>query len=207
MRKLILVSLAILSVLLIACAKQELVIQTKQSAEGGEMPAKTTATSYPQPQETSEQTKSEEFAEGKIPQIKYCPIEYALGYKAGSCEVSEGKLKLTFKAVGEPVSATQAKNPMDPNLLRSLPEATSKRLPTSVIRRVQDYIVDKNGYREKGQDTLLHRAYNSTPPDEAAFEFYQEYCHPNGTSHYCNTGTKTINLLRAYLRARGLLKE
>ena len=104
MRKLILVSLAILSVLLIACAKQELVIQTKQSAEGGEMPAKTTATSYPQPQETSEQTKSEEFAEGKIPQIKYCPIEYALGYKAGSCEVSEGKLKLTFKAVGEPVS-------------------------------------------------------------------------------------------------------
>jgi len=112
-----------------------------------------------------------------------------------------------FVSVGEPVSATQAKNPMDPNLLRSLPEATSKRLPTSVIRRVQDYIVDKNGYREKGQDTLLHRAYNSTPPDEAAFEFYQEYCHPNGTSHYCNTGTKTINLLRAYLRARGLLKE
>ncbi|MEM4336915.1 MAG: hypothetical protein QXG86_02840 [Candidatus Woesearchaeota archaeon] len=91
-----------------SCAKKEIVIKTTQSASTPIFPNKeeqspTSPGNSPPSSEIKETSSGyvnyfgSSLQEEKIEQIRYCPTDYALSYRAGSCNISEGKIKFTFK--------------------------------------------------------------------------------------------------------------
>jgi len=98
-KSMLLVFLVVLLVFVGSC-RQQVIVRTNQSANAQEpappqaaQPAQNTQQSSP-----SQAPIKQELLEGKIPEVSNCSIDYALGYKSGSCDVSADNINLTLKA-------------------------------------------------------------------------------------------------------------
>ncbi|MBW3023317.1 hypothetical protein KY308_04400 [Candidatus Woesearchaeota archaeon] len=97
---------AFLAAFLIGC-KQEVIIQTQQSSEGNIQQITPQPSASDETQEINVPTPTTAISDvkaGQVAEIEYCPIDYAIGYRPGSCDIAEGKLKLTFKPSGTGIS-------------------------------------------------------------------------------------------------------
>ena len=96
-KNIILAFLVIMLAFMAAC-QQKVIVNTAQSSQGEVSNPSSPVSAPAAPPQAEAASVSSQAVEGRVPEISYCSIDYAVSYKAGSCAFSEESITLTLKA-------------------------------------------------------------------------------------------------------------